>query len=408
MWLYCGIVQTEMFDKTQMTGTLVPISGTDPVLGPWEHVAFAAQQLPDKEPLLSGATYRQVARSRAALATLDSTSRQLTNPSLLRRPVLRREAQSTSALEGTYAPLAAVLSADEDEPATADLREILNYLTMAEQAFAWLGDGRPVTPGLLSDLQGVLVRGTPSAKKWPGQLRGDQVVIGRRPGASASDLPVDAARFIPAPPGQDLEARVRDLVGWMNVDRRADIDPVVAAAMTHYQFEALHPFYDGNGRLGRLLVVMQLLSTEVLTEPTLSVSPWFEVRRSEYYDRLFGVSTHGDWDQWIGFFSRGLEASALATHQQMLQLLAVRGALLDRVERSTLRSATALKLVDLSVSRTSFTVKQAAADLEVGYSRANTLVAKLVDLEVLAPVLEGAAYDRRFYAPTVNAVLLRG
>ncbi|RYF00112.1 MAG: Fic family protein, partial [Oxalobacteraceae bacterium] len=136
------------------------------------------------------------------------------------------------------------------------------------------------------------------------------------------------------------------------------IDPVVAAAMTHYQFEALHPFYDGNGRVGRLLVVMQLLYTEVLTEPTLSVSPWFEARRSEYYDRLFGVSTRGDWDQWVAFFSRGLEASAVATHQQMLQLLAVRDDLLERVEHSTLRSATALRLVDLSVSRTSFTVKQ--------------------------------------------------
>jgi Fic family protein len=178
--------------------------------------------------------------------------------------------------------------------------------------------------------------------------------------------------------------------------------------MAHYQFEALHPFYDGNGRVGRLLVVMQLLSSEVLTEPTLSVSPWFEARRSEYDDRLFGVSTRGDWDQWIAFFSRGLGASAVATHQQMVQLLAVRADLLDRVERSTLRSATALKLVDLAVSRTSFRVKQAAVDLDVGCSRANTLIARLVDLEVLAPVLQGASYDRRFYAPAVNAVLLRG
>ena len=405
---YCVDVQTDMFDKTQMTGALVPITGTDPSTGPWEHVAFAAHPLPAVEPSLSGATYRQVARARAALATLDSTARQLKNPSLLRRPVLRQEAQSTSALEGTYAPLAAVLAADEEAPATADLREILNYLTMADQAFAWLADGRPVTPGLLSDLQGALVRGTASAARWPGRLRGEQVVIGRRPGAPTSEGPAHAARFVPAPPGQDLEARVRDLVTWVNVDHRDSIDPVVAAAMAHYQFEALHPFYDGNGRVGRLLVVLQLLSAGVLTEPTLSVSPWFEARRSEYYDRLLGVSTQGDWDRWVDFFSRGLEASATATQGQMLRLLAVRATLLERVERSTLRSVTALKLVDLAVSRTSFTVRQAAADLEVGYSRANTLTAKMVDLEVLAPVLEGAAYDRRFYAPAVNAVLLHG
>ena len=104
---------------------------------------------------------------------------------------------------------------------------------MADQAFAWLGDGRRLTPGLLSDLQGVLVRGTSSAERWSGQLRGEQVVIGRRPGASVEDLPVHAARFIPAPPGQDLEGRTRGLVSWMNVDHRDGIDPVVAAAMAH-------------------------------------------------------------------------------------------------------------------------------------------------------------------------------
>jgi len=129
---------------------------------------------------------------------------------------------------------------------------------------------------------------------------------------------------------------------------------------------------------------------------------------AEYYDRLFGVSARGEWDQWTAFFAQGLEASAVATHRQMLQLLGVRDELLERVERSSLRAATALKLVDLAISRTCFTVKQAAADLDVGSSRANTLIAKTVDLGVLAPVREGAAYDRRFYAPAVNAVLLRG
>lgn len=395
-----------MFVKSRMTGVLVPITGTDPRLGPWEHVAFAAHPLPDQEPWLSGATYRQVARARAALATLDSTARQLANPTLLRRPVLRREAQSTSALEGTYAPLVEVLAADEDEPQTTDLREILNYLTMAEQAFAWLADGRPITVGLLTDLQGVLVRGTPSAEKWPGQIRGEQVVIGRRPDAAYADPPVRAARFIPSPPGQDLEARVQDLLAWVNRDHGEGIDPVVATAMAHYQFESLHPFFDGNGRVGRLLVVMQLLTAGVLSEPTLSVSPWFEARRTAYYDALFAVSTRGDWDGWVAFFSAGLEAAAVDTHRQMLRLLAVRDELLVQVEASSLRSATALKLVDLAVSRTSFTVKQAAAELDVGYARANTLVAKLVDLHVLAPVREGAAYGRRFHATAVVEVLL--
>ena len=384
----------------------MPIKGTDPQVGPWEHVAFAADPLPDAEPLLTAATYRQVARARAALASLDSTAHQLADPSLLRRPVLRREAQSTSALEGTYAPLLDVLAADEDAPATTDLREILNYIAMADQAFAWLADDRPLTVGLLTDLQGVLVRGTSSAARWPGSLRGEQVVIGRRPDALVTDAPVRAARFIPVPPGQDLEARVRDLVGWLGTDHSSSIDPVVAAAMAHYQFETLHPFYDGNGRVGRLFVVMHMLITGVLTEPTLSVSPWFESRRSEYYDRLLAVSTQGSWDDWIAFFSTGLEASALETRDQVLNLLAVRKSLVERVTESRLRSAKALNLVDLAVSRTSFTVGQVEADLGVTYPRANELVGQLVDLGVLAPVVEGASYARRFHAPAATAVLL--
>lgn len=395
-----------MFNKSHMPGDLVPISGSDPSRGPWEHAAFAAHPLPAEEPHLSGATYRQVARARASLAALDSTARRLRNPSLVRRPTLDREAQSTSALEGTYAPLSDVLTEDEQAPATLNLREIFNYVTMANQAFARITEGRPLTTGLLSDLQGVLVRGTPSEARFPGQIRGEQVVIGRRPEARDEEFPVRAARFIPAPPGLDLETRVRDLVGWINEDRRGAFDPVVAAAMAHYQFETLHPFHDGNGRIGRLLIVVQLVISRVLTEPTLSVSPWFEARRGEYFDRLLGVSSGADWDSWVNFFAQGLDASAVATHAQMLSLLEVQEALHERLRASRLRSEKAHALVDLAVARPSFTARQVEHELEVFYARANGMISQLVELELLAPVRRSATYGRRFHAPSVLEVLL--
>ena len=391
-----------------MPGSLVPIAGTDPTTGPWEHYAFVADPLALRDPDLSGATYRQVARAHAALARLDAAARQLPNPRLLRQPVLRREAQSTSALEGTYAPLAEVLAEDEHAPTSMNLREIFNYLLMAEQAFEWMSDSRPLTAGLLADLQGTLVRGTPSERTWPGQIRGEQVVIGRRSEAAPDEPPVKAARFIPAPPGQDLQARVRELVDWISAtgDHVDTLDPVVAAAMAHYQFETLHPFHDGNGRVGRLLIVMHLLTAGVLVEPTLSVSPWFEARRTDYYEHLHAVSCNGAWDAWIRFFATGLEASAIDTHRRMTGLLDARDQLLDKLGRSPLRSATARTLVDLAVARSSFTVKQAAAHLSVSYARANKLIAQLVELELLAPVSETATYDRRFHAPAVTDVLL--
>lgn len=208
-------------------------------------------------------------------------------------PTLRREAQSTSALEGTYAPLSQVFTADDEEPATAELVEILNYVRMANAGFARTSEGWPISVTMLNELQGILMAGTPLHAQ-SGRLRDGQVVIGRRDDAAAVEFPVEAARFVPSPAGLALETGVRDLVDWMRTDHQGAIDPVVAAGMSHYQFETLHPFRDGNGRIGRFLIVLQLQSAGVLVEPTLTVSPWFEARRSQYYDHLLGISTRND------------------------------------------------------------------------------------------------------------------
>jgi len=397
---YACIVRREMFLKTT-TGVLVPIFGHHPRLGAWEHVAFVPDPLPDATPSLTAQTFNAVASARAALASLDSSARRLPNPGLLRRPTLRREAQSTSALEGTYAPLDAVLAEDEQqEQSDSSLREVLNYVRAAEHAFAWAAEGRPVSVGLLEDLQGRLVRGTAADNENAGRLRSIQVVIGSHPGARVQD-----ARFIPRPPGPGLEHQVRDLVDWIARDHGDVLDPVVAAAMAHYQFEALHPFHDGNGRIGRLLVILQLLQTSVLTEPTLTVSPWFEARRSEYYQRLLDVSTAGDWDSWVSFFARGLAASARDTESQLVALLQLQSEMKDKVRRAGLRAETAMSLVDFALQQPIFTVRRAQAHLGVTYARANALVGQLVGAGVLKQY-DQAVYDRRFTAPDVLAVLL--
>ncbi len=380
----------------------MPISGTDPRLGSWEHVAFVPNPLPPVTPALSTATFNAVARARAALASLDSSAKRLPNPALLRRSTLSREAQSTSALEGTYAPLQEVLAADEDEDQSdADLREVLNYLRAAEHAFAWLQDGRPLTLGLLVDLQARLVRGTAAETTSSGRIRDIQVAIGSRQGARVQD-----ARFIPRPPGPELEAQVRDWLNWVSLDLSNEIDPVVAAAMGHYQFETLHPFNDGNGRIGRLFVVLQLLQLGVLTEPSLTVSPWFEARRADYYDCLLGVSATGDWDSWVRFFANGLAASADQTAGQLADLLSVQVDLKSRVRAAGMRAETAMSLVDFSLARPIFTVRQVERRLGVGYVRANGLVRQLVSAGVLAQY-DDSSYNRRFAASDVLAVILR-
>jgi Fic family protein len=391
-----------MFQNTT-TGSLVPISGIDPLLGSWQHRAFVPAPLPNEMPTMTSPTFLAIADARAALAALDSTSRQLPNPTLLRLPTLRREAQSTSALEGTYAPLSEVLTADEDNASTAELIEILNYVRMANLGFARIADGQAVTVSLLSELQGVLMQGTP-LQSVSGRVRDGQVVIGRRADADPVSFAAHAARFIPSPPGIQLEASLRDLADWMQADRANQIDPVVAAAMSHYQFEALHPFRDGNGRLGRFLIVLHLQLAGVLGEPTLTVSPWFEARRTEYYDRLFSVSAQGDWDGFVRFFARGLQAAADQTRLQMVALVGVQAELKDRIRASALRADSARALVDLAVANPSFTVRKVEAELGLSYARANNLVGQLVELGILQQA-GSSAYDRRFFAPRVLQTL---
>ena len=384
-------------------GDLVAITGADPVRGAWRHAAFVPHPLPEDSPDLSAATYRAVADARAALAALDSTARLLPNPRLLRRPSLQTEAQSTSALEGTYAPLRDVLVADDLQPPTQDLREVLNYVDMADSAYGEMEQGRSLTVAMLGALQAILVRGTSSETSGSGDVRKGQVVVGRRSDAAPNALPVHAARFVPAPPGLDLRARVQDLLDWMHRSRELDIDPVVASAMAHYQFEALHPFHDGNGRIGRLLIVVHLMQQGVLSEPTLTVSPWFEARRTEYDDRLFAVSAEGAWDPFVRFFAAGLEASAQRTHDQMLGLVSVQHRLRERVRNSTLRAENAQLLVDYAVGHPSFTVRAVERDLGVSYGRANGLIGQLVQLGILQVLAAGSG--RRFYAPDVLDVL---
>lgn len=386
-------------------GSLVPIHGTDPYLGQWTHKAFVPSALPTAQPELSGTTHRAIANARAALSALDATARQLPNPRLFRNPALRREAHSTSALEGTYAPFESVLTATSDSGGTPELLEVMSYVEMAEYGFEYVMQDKPLSVSVLNQLQGTLMQHTPLAQE-SGQIRTTQVVIGRRLDAPVGGFPAHGSRFIPSPPGMDLEAQVRDLCDWMRADHSDEIDPVVVAALSHYQFETLHPYCDGNGRLGRFLIVLQLLQTKAISEPTLTVSPWFEARRADYYDRLLAVSTQGDWDGYVEFFAQGIEAAAHQTRNQMLSLVTVQEQLKEAVTKSRLRAQSAYDVVDYATGMTTFTARMVADHLGLSYGRVNQLLQDLVDLQILAVL--PFKKSRSFFAPRVLDMLLRG
>lgn len=309
-------------------GRLVPISGTDGRTGEhYDYFAYLPDPLPDEVPLTARA-WTRIAEAEAALARLDQAARQIPDPSLLRRPALRREAQSTSALEGTFAPFEDVLDSEVEDRAllSLEVREILNYVVAAEEAFSWVLE-RPLTSGLIESLQGILVQETPGEYGDAGMVRDRHVFIGPK------NAPIEEARFVPAPFGDQLRAGFEAWVEWVN-QPPSDTPPVLQAALAHYQFETLHPFSDGNGRIGRLLIVLQLVRQDVLRHPILVVSPWFEARRSEYQDSLLRLSQTGEWDRWVEFFATGVGAAAADTHERVDALLSWQEEALARVRRA--------------------------------------------------------------------------
>jgi Fic family protein len=336
--------------------------------------AFLPDRLPG-ELVLSTSTWNKVGAATAALARLDGSARLIPNAALLRRPTLRREAQSTSALEGTYAPFTDVLAADRQDKRhmSAELVEVLNFEEMAELAFSW-PEERSLTLGMLGELQSTLVRDTASELADAGGLRDRIVVIGS-PGR-----PLEEARFVPPPPGDQLRAEVEALLGW--IADPPDLPHVVQAALAHYQFETLHPYSDGNGRLGRLLVIMQLLRGALIREPLLVVSPWFELRRGQYQDELLTLSCDGEWDRWIAFFAEGILASASASQKKVEDLVELQTRLREMLQKAGKRGAAERLAADL-VGTPYVTGRDVAARYELSRPGALFAITTLVELGIL-------------------------
>jgi Fic family protein len=357
-------------------GTLVPISGFDQRTGSeYAHWAYLPEDLPPDVPLTS-ATWTTIAQAEAALGRLDEASRQVPAPGLLRRAATRREAQSTSALEGTFAPIEDVLEPDLEDrsQSSVEVWEILNYVAAAEEGLDWI-TSRPITSGLVCELQRVLVQGTPGEHSDAGGLRDRQVVVGPR------DSAVPDARFVPPPPGDQLQAGVDQWVEWVT-NPPSDLSPVVRAAMAHYQFETLHPFSDGNGRIGRLLIVLQLMRDGVLREPILVVSPWFEARRLEYQDHLLQLSRTGDWDTWVRFFASGVGAAADVFRVRIEELIAWRDEALTTVREAGV-SGVAERVAGELIGSPVLRAPRVARDHQVSPQGAMKALERLRDLGLL-------------------------
>jgi Fic family protein len=377
-------------------GILVPITGYDARHDePYEHRAFLPNSLPQRLDL-EQETFMAVTAATAAVARLDQVAIRLPNPMLLARPAIRREAVSTSALEGTYAALGDVLEADflEAGDLSAPVAEVVNYVRAAEMAYEWIKD-RPITVGMLRQLQKVLVRGTRGDTSDAGNVRSTQVFIGLNTGR------VEDARFVPPPPGDQLEVGLQEWEKWIN--GKDDLPLIVKMALGHYQFETLHPFNDGNGRLGRLVCVLQFAACGELRVPVLNLSPWLEVRRREYQDHLLQSSMTGRFDPWIRFFCEAVRTQAVLAVDRIDALLDWKEHALDRVRAANVRGV-ATRIVEDLIGYPMITATSASQIYDVSYPAANTAIRRLEKLDILHE-RTGRRYARVFAARDVLRII---
>jgi Fic family protein len=368
-------------------GRLVPVTGRDPnARRDFNHFAFVPNPLP-KEIALAQATYKIVGEADRALGALNARIDQLPNPGLLIRPALTREAVSTSALEGTYAPLTDVFEGQyvDERQRSAEVREIQNYVAAALRGLDLIKE-LPICLRVVAELQRILVHRTRGDSYDSGELRRRLVCIGDR------GRGIEESRFVPPPWGADLTQGVAAWERWINDP--SDVPLLVKVAASHYQFETLHPFSDGNGRIGRLIITLQLIAEGALSYPLLNLSPWLEPRREDYIDHLLSVSQTGDFDPWVRFFASAVKARAAAACENIDRLVKFRIAIIESLRQEGARG-TILDLASDLIGHPFMSVNEVQRNYNVSYPTANTCVRKLVNLGYLREVT-GRNYGRLF------------
>jgi len=337
------------------------------------------------------------------LAELAGLGRSMPNPHLLIGPFVRREAVLSSRIEGTQADLADLYAYEagqlplpgmEAAPPEADVREVLNYVNALEYGLKRL-ETLPVSLRLMRELHERLLAGVRGEHATPGEFRRSQNWIGA-PGCTLNE-----ATFVP-PPVPQMHDSLNALEKYLH--SQDAYPPLVRLAFIHYQFEAIHPFVDGNGRIGRLLLSLLLVEWQLLPLPLLYLSAYFHRHRQEYYDLLLGVSERGDWSAWLLFFLRGVAEQARDALERARRLQDLREEWHRRLAQAR-TSALTLRLVDILFTSPILTISQAQRLLKVGsYHSARKNVEKLVSAGILQP--EGdATYGKTYVAAEILRIV---
>jgi len=320
-------------------------------------------------------------------------------PRLLIQPFMRQEAVLSSRIEGTRASLTDLYNFESAQLAllepSDDVREVHNYVVALDYGLQRL-ETLPVSLRLIREVHGKLLEGVRGGNLTPGQFRRSQNWIG------AAGSTIETATYVP-PPVDEMKEALGELEKYVHA--HSDLPALIRAGLVHYQFEAIHPFLDGNGRVGRLLLVLMLREWGVLPQPLLNLSAYFERYRQEYYDRLLAVSQRAQWEAWLQFFLRGVNEQAQDSVFRMTRLEGLRRRYQEMLETGR-NAARMAAVIDFVFSRPILTLRQMEVALEMPYMAAKRYVERLVTAGVLRETT-GYARNRVFLAHEVFRALER-
>ncbi len=372
-----------MARKTPKTGQLIHCGG---------YKAFVPDPLP---PSLewTQSLLRALSDADRLVGRLAGEGRTLPNPHLLMRPFLQREAVLSSRIEGTQATLGELLAVEAGatvERSPDDLREVGNYVVAMEHGMARLGK-LPLSLRLVRELHAKLMQGVRGQASAPGEFRRTQNWIG------PAGCTLANATFVPPPPNE-----LSNCLGeWEKFLHDVSLPPLVQAALMHYQFEAIHPFLDGNGRVGRLLITLFLVERRILPTPLLYLSAFFEATRPEYYERLNSIREKAAWGPWIEYFLAGvarMSEDALGRAERINTLLA------GWRQRAVGTSRTPTQLVDLLAENPYWSAKRVAERLGVAFTTAQRAIDQLIRAKILVSASQGKR-DRVYVAKAIMSIL---
>jgi Fic family protein len=360
--------------------------------------AFRPDSLPpelDAEGLIS-----PLANATQALGRLHGIGPRIGSREVLVEPFMRKEALESSQIEGTHATLSDIYAYEADQKALIDedrrqgTQEVVNYLSALTHGLSAITAEEPITVDLLRQMHDRLLSGVRGEETNPGELRTTQNYIGTKPY-------IENARYVPPPPNL-VPKLLDDLVEYAN--REDGLHPLLRIGLVHYQFETIHPFLDGNGRLGRLLISLLLQREGILPEPYLYLSSYFNAHRTSYVDHLLAVSQRHEWEAWLRFFLQGVRTQANEAHKRANLLVDLREEYQERYQSE--RSENILELGMRLFENPYLDVNAAVDWLGVRYSTANRLVGQLEEDGVLVE-LTGQERNRFYRASEVFEIINR-